>query len=383
MCGTGVLERFVGLCGRDQARITLVTTATGIPDEVHAEYEQVFRKLGVEQTQELRLRGRVRRLGRRRPSAARLDRGVLQRRGSIPDPRAGRLQGQRHPARQLGHGLVVAGTSAGATAMGRTMILGGEGPDVSAATVRTGPGLGLAPRMLIDMHFARAWPLPRLLSAVALDPEHLGVGIDENTAILVEGNRFEVLGTGVATVADGERSTVVHAAGDCDPITLFDVRLHLMPAGCVFDIAPRAPHRARAQPLLSQPPGNQPGPAATTPMRIDQGAPVRLTEMPPPVRPEHLHVPPGHHGPAGAGRADRAGDRGRPRIRRAADRGAARAGRAPLRGRAARRLPRRAGPRHLLRPRHRARGARTVRAWPAATCTSAGPSGPAPRAAMT
>jgi cyanophycin synthetase len=56
-CGAGVLERFVELSGGDQARITLVTTATGIPDEVHAEYEQVFRKLGVEQTRELRLRG--------------------------------------------------------------------------------------------------------------------------------------------------------------------------------------------------------------------------------------------------------------------------------------------------------------------------------------
>ena len=58
-CGAGVLERFVALSGGDQARITLVTTATGIPDEVHAEYEQVFRKLGVGQTRELRLRGRA------------------------------------------------------------------------------------------------------------------------------------------------------------------------------------------------------------------------------------------------------------------------------------------------------------------------------------
>ena len=58
-CGAGVLERFVELSGGDQARITLVTTATGIPDEVHAEYEQVFRKLGVGQTRELRLRGRA------------------------------------------------------------------------------------------------------------------------------------------------------------------------------------------------------------------------------------------------------------------------------------------------------------------------------------
>jgi cyanophycinase len=42
-------------------------------------------------------------------------------------------------------------------------------------------------------------------------------------------------------VADAERATVVHPAGDCDPITLFDVRLHLMPAGCLFDMAQRKP----------------------------------------------------------------------------------------------------------------------------------------------
>ncbi|HEY5017849.1 MAG TPA: hypothetical protein VII59_13845, partial [Streptosporangiaceae bacterium] len=45
-CGAGLLERFVELCGGERARIVLVTTATGMPDQVHAEYEQVFRKLG-------------------------------------------------------------------------------------------------------------------------------------------------------------------------------------------------------------------------------------------------------------------------------------------------------------------------------------------------
>ena len=136
-------------------------------------------------------------------------------------------------------GLVIAGTSAGATAMGRTMILGGERPDVSAAAVRTGPGLGLIPKMLIDMHFGERGRLPRLLSAVALDPDHLGVGIDENTGILVESNGFEVLGSGVVTVADAEQATVVHPAGDDDPITLFGVRLHLLPPGCIFNVEAR------------------------------------------------------------------------------------------------------------------------------------------------
>ena len=52
---------------------------------------------------------------------------------------------------------------------------------------------------------------------------------------------FEVLGSGVVTVVDAEDSTVVHAAGDSDPITLFGVRLHLLPAGCRFDFEQRAP----------------------------------------------------------------------------------------------------------------------------------------------
>jgi cyanophycinase len=57
-CGAGLLERFVELCGGDQARIVVITTASDMPDEVLAEYERVFRKLGVENLSELRLHGR-------------------------------------------------------------------------------------------------------------------------------------------------------------------------------------------------------------------------------------------------------------------------------------------------------------------------------------
>jgi cyanophycinase len=240
-CGAGVLERFVELCGGEQARITLATTATGIPDEVHAEYEGVFRKLGVEQTRELRLRGRADADSDAAAAALRDSTGSSSAEATNPGSWRWSAPGPTTSSASSSPVAWSSRTSAGATAMGRTMIVGGEGPEVSAATVRTGPGLGLAPRLLIDMHLSERGRLPRLLSAVALDPDHLGVGIDENTAILVDGDTFEVLGTGVATVADGEQASVVHAAGDCDPITLFDVRLHLMPAGCVFDIVRRAP----------------------------------------------------------------------------------------------------------------------------------------------
>jgi cyanophycinase len=241
-CGAGVLERFVELSGGDRARITLVTTATGIPDEVHAEYEQVFRKLGVENTTELRLHGRADADSDLAESVLRGATGVFFSGGDQSRIRA--LVGSRANeilSERLTDGLVIAGTSAGATALGRTMILGGTRADVSAAAVRTAPGLGLLSGVLIDMHFAERGRLPRLLAAVALAPDHIGVGIDENTAILVEESRFEVMGSGVATVVDPGRSTVVHPAGDYDPITLFDVRLHLMPAGCLFDLGRRVP----------------------------------------------------------------------------------------------------------------------------------------------
>jgi cyanophycinase len=241
-CGSGLLERFVDLCGGEKARIVLVTTATSVPQEVLAEYERVSRKLGVDETSELRLRGRGDADGDDAADLLTEATGVFFTGGDQSKLRT--LVGSRINdiiASRLRDGLIVAGTSAGATALGRTMILGGDGPEVSAAAVRTGPGLGLVPHALIDMHFGERGRLPRLLSAVALDPEHLGIGLDENTGVLMDADGFEVIGTGVTTVVDAEDATVVHPAGESDPITLFGVRLHLLPAGCLFDFRTRTP----------------------------------------------------------------------------------------------------------------------------------------------
>lgn len=240
--GSPILERFAGLCGGGKARIVLITTATGQPDRVLADYQRAFRGLGVRHVRELPISGRADADG---PAAAKaLDdaTGVFLSGGD--QSRLRTLVGSRLADRlrtRLADGLVVAGTSAGATALGQTMILGGDRSDVSTAAVRTGPGLGLMPRLLIDMHFGERGRLPRLLSAVALDPDRLGVGIDENTAISADSTTFEVLGSGVVSVIDAQRATVVHPASEADPITLFDVRLHLLPAGCVFDIDGRTP----------------------------------------------------------------------------------------------------------------------------------------------
>ncbi len=241
-CGTGILERFVDLSGGGGARIVVITTATVAPERAFAEYERVFRRLGVRRVRELPIRGRSDADGTAAAGLLGEATGAFLCGGD--QSRLRTLVGSRLNARlrdRLAAGLAIGGTSAGATALGATMILGGDGADVAAGAVRTGPGLGLMPKALIDMHFGERGRLPRLLSAVTLDPERLGIGIDENTAICATPDAFEVLGAGAVSVVDAQRATVVHPDSDGDPVTLFDVRLHLLPAGCVFDLAARCP----------------------------------------------------------------------------------------------------------------------------------------------
>lgn len=240
-CGTGPLKEFVHLSGARDSRIVVVTTATGIPEEVAAEYTKVFRRLGVSSVSELRLLGRTTADSSKSLTMLEQATGVLFSGGD--QSRFRTLVGSKTNAllhRRLNfEGLVIAGTSAGATAMGRWMILGGEGRDVVASAVRIGPGLDLLGNVLIDMHFAERGRLPRLLSGIALDVQYLGVGVDEDTAIVVGNGRFEVIGRGVVTVVDADRATVAYAAND--PMALLDVRLHLLPAGCWFDLEQRKP----------------------------------------------------------------------------------------------------------------------------------------------
>ncbi len=141
-------------------------------------------------------------------------------------------------------GGLIAGTSAGATAMADTMLVKGQ----SAASFRIGdvrmaPGLGLLPNVIIDQHFAERGRIGRLIGAVAQNPRMLGIGIDENTAIVYEGGQFTVLGAGGVYVVDGRdvsHSNVVDEARD-RTLSTFDVRLHVLSMGDEYDVRTRQP----------------------------------------------------------------------------------------------------------------------------------------------
>jgi cyanophycinase len=129
-------------------------------------------------------------------------------------------------------GAVVGGTSAGAAAMSAVMITGEsyELESVRAATTDVAPGLGLWPGAIVDQHFLARRRMARLVSAVLDRPDLVGVGIDERTAVVVRGDRIEVVGEGAVVMLDAADARVsaselggLHAA--------LGIRMHLLRPG--------------------------------------------------------------------------------------------------------------------------------------------------------
>jgi cyanophycinase len=146
------------------------------------------------------------------------------------------------------NGITLAGTSAGTSCMSETMLVGGSGDESHkvGGSLLMAPGLGLMTNVIIDQHFAERGRIGRLLGAVAQNPRILGVGIDEDTAIIVNEGRFRVFGSGAVYVIDAISESYTNISED-EPektMSIFDVRLHILSTGDSFDLATRRPSRA-------------------------------------------------------------------------------------------------------------------------------------------
>jgi cyanophycinase len=132
--------------------------------------------------------------------------------------------------------------------MGEIMLVSGE----SDKTFRIGsglnmsPGMGFAPKLLIDQHFAERGRIGRLLAAVAHNPRYLGVGIDEDTAIVMDESKcFKVIGSGAVYVIDAHESNglnISEAPVDAT-LSIHNVTLHLLSREDKFDLVTRKPEK--------------------------------------------------------------------------------------------------------------------------------------------
>ena len=140
-------------------------------------------------------------------------------------------------------GAVVCGTSAGAAALTETILAGAE-PDEygQMQELHLGPGFGLLGfRAMIDTHFTQRRRLQRLFMVIAQNPELMGLGIDEDTALVVQGPLGEVVGRGSVTFVDG-RGVRFDNADQClggTPLTLSYLRVGIVGAGYTFNLRER------------------------------------------------------------------------------------------------------------------------------------------------
>jgi cyanophycinase len=243
-----ILSRFIQLSGSQDATVAVITAASKIPDVMFERYDTVFRELGAKDVLRVDLPDRAAANDADLARRVRACEGIWMTGGDQKRLLAligGTLLDEAMHGALKESGACIGGTSAGASAMCGHMLAEGKADLLpEKGSVNLGAGLGFVQRVVIDQHFSERHRLARLLTVVAQNPYLLGIGIDEDTALVVErGVGIEVIGAGSVTVVDGRHmiSNVADIAAGCTP-QLIDVRLHLLPAGSSFALREEIHH---------------------------------------------------------------------------------------------------------------------------------------------
>lgn len=239
-----ILDRFVEVCGGKSARIAIIPTASELED-TGRNYEKLFRKLGIKHARVLQMLTREDCQSQKFLDYIEGSQGIFMTGGNqlrLSTTLGGTPVAQMIRRRNAA-GMHVAGTSAGAAFMPEHMIAGGdEGSTPSPDMVTMAPGLGLTNSFIIDQHFRERDRLGRLLTALAYNPFAVGIGLDEDTAAFIRpGDCLEVVGSGGITIIDPTHLSYssMDRARRGEPVSLIDVKLHILIAGGRFEIASR------------------------------------------------------------------------------------------------------------------------------------------------
>lgn len=239
-----ILRRFVELCGGPLARIRVLSAASAEPEAAWETYRAVFDDLAVQDCAPIPVPDRE------AADSAEVRTQILEADGIFisggDQRRLMDLIWETEAFRALHlafhvRGCCLAGTSAGAAAMSRHMLVQGEAtrlPEKEAAELDI--GLGFVAHAIVDQHFSERRRLGRLLSAMAQQPQMLGIGVDEDTALVIQrGQGIEVIGQGAVTLVDGRGMSSNHDEIESrERLELLGVRLHLLPAGHRYSLVP-------------------------------------------------------------------------------------------------------------------------------------------------
>ena len=245
-----ILRKFLELTGTDggETNVLIVPVASDFPEFAADIYVQAFRRLGIANPRVLRATSRQDVFAADAEALFDGVNGVFITGGD--QMRLVSLLGGTKFAQKLRQvatetNVVLAGTSAGAAGMSTSMIVRGDAtPHPHKNSVRLSPGLGFLKNIIIDQHFTERGRISRLITAVAYNPYNLGIGIDENTAIILDNEGvLEVFGEGSVTVVDGSQITYNEIAevDDFQSFSVCGVQLHILGNGLIYDYFGRTP----------------------------------------------------------------------------------------------------------------------------------------------
>jgi len=253
-----ILTRFVELAGGSAAKIVVISAASTVADQMWEMYDRAFGDLGVANRVHLELTSRHEANDEEHIRDVLDATGIFMTGGDQKRLLAiiggTALDAEMHAALKL-RGAVIGGTSAGASAMSGHMLAQGRVElHPEKGSVSLGAGLGFLHKVVVDQHFSERQRLSRLLTVVAQNPYLQGIGIDEDTALVIErGVGIEVLGEGAVTIVDGRHmSTNLPDIANRETPELIDVRLHLLPSGSKYSL-PREDEGKDARSRIPQP----------------------------------------------------------------------------------------------------------------------------------
>jgi len=234
----GILRRVVEEAGGPLSRIEVITTASTIPYEVGENYLNAFGKIGCTNVGVMHIRTRQDAMNeeyieRIRQCDAVMFTGGNQLRLSVTDGGTEFLAILKKRYKE--DNFLIAGTSAGAMAMGSTMIFEGNAARAHLkGEVKMTTGLGFISSVIIDSHFEKRGRFGRLVQAVATNPSGIGIGLGEDTGMLItEGNKMEAIGSGLVVIIDGH--DILHSniadIPDGNPVSIENLKVHFCEKG--------------------------------------------------------------------------------------------------------------------------------------------------------
>jgi cyanophycinase len=242
----GILAHLVQEAGGVDAKIVVIPTASSIPLEVCDNYKLAFEKLGCQNLHFLDIRSRKDANSERSIELVSTADALMFTGGNqskITKKIGGTKIHKIMQERYENEPFVIAGTSAGAMCMSTEMITGGTSPDAfRKGVVQMGQGMCFTPNLIIDSHFIRRGRFGRLTEAVAHFPDLIGIGLAEDTGLIIRNNNeFEVIGSGMVIIFDARAVTHNNQSilEEGTPMSITNLSTHVLSNGDKFEISTR------------------------------------------------------------------------------------------------------------------------------------------------